>query len=166
MEALLFQIRALSPIPGPSPGCRDARRRGYLIERITPVGVTEGLSERALRIIEGRNFAHLATLMPDGSPHVTPVWIDREEEVLLVNTAEGRVKHRNVLRDPRVAISITDQEDPYESVILRGRVVEVTGEGAEEHIDHLSWKYTGRSFQRIPGQKRVIIRIELTSVSS
>ncbi len=124
------------------------------------------LSEKALAIIEGRNFAHLATLLPDGSPHVTPVWIDREGDILLVNTAEGRVKHRNIQREPRVAISVYDQENPYDKVLIRGRVIEVTEEGAEEHIDELARKYTGRDFQRVPGQKRVIIKIQPERVSS
>ncbi len=119
-----------------------------------------------MAIIEGRNFAHLATLLPDGSPHVTPVWIDREGDILLVNTAEGRVKHRNIQREPRVAISVYDQENPYDKVLIRGRVIEVTEEGAEEHIDELARKYTGRDFQRVPGQKRVIIKIQPERVSS
>ncbi len=125
----------------------------------------EGIPEAAQKIIDGPNFAHVATLMPDGSPHVTPVWIDREGSFLRVNTTEGRVKYRNVLRDHRVAISVADQENPYEKVIIRGRVVEVTGEGADEHIDQLSRKYTGAGFERIPGQRRVIIKIEPTRIS-
>ncbi len=122
--------------------------------------MTAKLTEKAVRLIEGKNFAHLATLMPDGSPHVSPMWLDREGDFIMMNTAQGRVKCRNVLRDPRVAISINDQKDPYDRVIITGRVVEVTTEGARDHISRLSRKYTGTSFQLIPGQVRVILRIE------
>lgn len=123
------------------------------------------LPRSARAIVDAPNFAHLATLMPDGSPQVTPVWIDRQGEELLVNTAIGRVKHRNVLRDPRVALSVTVEEDPYERVVIRGRVTQVTTQGADEHIDRLSRKYTGRNFPRVPGQVRVILRIEPEGVS-
>lgn len=122
------------------------------------------LTEKAIRFIEARNFAHVATLLPDGSPHVTPMWIDREGDIITVNTAQDRVKYGNITRDPRVAISITDQDDPYDRVVIQGRVVEVTEEGARDHINRLSKKYTGKDFPRIPGQVRVIIKIEPTKV--
>ena len=120
------------------------------------------LTTTAIRLIEGKNFAYLATLMPDGSPQVSPVWIDREGDVILVNTAVGRVKQKNTARDKRVAISIAGQDDPYEKVIIRGRVVAQTFEGAEAHIDKLAFKYTGaRKYQRSsPDEKRIIIKIE------
>ncbi|MFQ5870692.1 MAG: PPOX class F420-dependent oxidoreductase [Candidatus Geothermarchaeales archaeon] len=124
------------------------------------------MTEKASELIEGRNFAHLATLMADGSPQVTPVWIDHDGDIIRVNTAKGRVKLRNVLRDPRVAISIANQGDPYDRVVIRGRVVEVTEEGAKDHIDQLSRKYTGADFQKPPGQKRVIIKIRPEHVTS
>ena len=124
------------------------------------------LTEKASELIEGQNFAHLATLMADGSPQVTPVWIDRDGEIIRVNTAKGRVKLRNVLRDPRVAISIANQGDPYDRVVIRGRVVEVTEGGAADHIDQLSRKYTGADFQKPPGQRRVIIKIRPEHVTS
>src|SRR5207253_9104060 len=83
------------------------------------------------KLIEGKNFGNLATLMPDGSPQVTPVWVDHEGELILVNTAEGRVKLKNVTRDSRVALSVFDQDDPYHYVLIRGMVVEITKSGAE-----------------------------------
>jgi PPOX class probable F420-dependent enzyme len=114
---------------------------------------------RQRRLLEGPNIGHLATLLPDGSPHVTPVWIDAEGGIVRVNTAEGRVKHRNVLRDPRVALSITDREDPYEKLLLRGVVEAVSREGARAHIDALSEKYLGRPFPGPLGEPRIILRI-------
>ena len=120
------------------------------------------LDSNAIRLIEGKNFGHLATLMPDGSPHVTPMWVDHEADLILVNTAMGRVKQKNVTKDQRVTISIIDQNNPYDRVILVGRVVAQTFEGADAHIDKLAKKYTGANkYQRSrPGEKRVIFKIE------
>lgn len=113
-------------------------------------------------IIEKPNFGHLATLMPDGSPQVTPVWVDLDGDTILINTAEGRVKTRNLDRDGRVAISIADQQNPYRYIQVRGRVLERTHEGADAHIDRLAKKYLGQDtypFRR-PGEQRVIYRIQ------
>lgn len=120
------------------------------------------LNPEQRQLIEGRNFAHLATLMPDGTPQVTPVWVDHDGRYLLVNSAEGRVKVRNLRRDPRVGLDVADQENPYKMVTFRGHVTEVTNEGAEEHIDKLAKKYLGqdRYPYRQPGERRVIIKIE------
>ncbi len=110
---------------------------------------------------EKRAFGHLATLMPDGSPQVTPVWIDFDGTHVLVNSARGRQKDRNMRRDPRVAIEVSDPENPYRYVQIRGRVVEITEEGADEHIDRLAKKYRGldRYPWRRPGEVRVIYKI-------
>jgi PPOX class probable F420-dependent enzyme len=119
------------------------------------------LSDTARSLLEGRNFGHLATLMPDGSPHVSPVWVDHDGTHVLVNTAEGRVKLRNVRRDPRVAISIANQENPYQMVTIRGRVAEITHEGADAHIDTMANKYLGQDTcpYRRPGEQRVLLKI-------
>ncbi len=126
------------------------------------------LAANAIRLIEGKNLAHLATLMPDGSPQVTPVWIDHEGDVILVNTAVGRVKQKNTAKDHRVAISIIKQENPYEKVIIRGCVVAQTFEGAEAHIDKLAKKYTGVTKYQgsLPDERRIIIKIEPMQVTS
>ena len=110
------------------------------------VGAT--LNDRDRTLFKGRNFGHLATVMPDGSPHVSPMWIDIEDgsDLILVNTVVGRVKTRNVERDPRVAISVQAAEDPYRMVAVRGRVVEINRDGAEDHIDFLSQKYNGQDY--------------------
>jgi PPOX class probable F420-dependent enzyme len=122
---------------------------------------TKTLPQEAIELLQGKNFAHLATLMPDGSPQVTPVWIDTDGSYVLFNTAAGRQKDRNLRRDPRVAIEVSDSEDPYRYVQIRGRVVDVTTEGAEEHITALHRKYHGSGdYPLKPGEQRVIFKIE------
>ena len=101
------------------------------------------LPEKAKKLIEEKNFANVATLMRDGSPHVTTTWIDHDSDIVLINTTENRVKTRNIRRDPRVAISVFNMNDPYDSLFIRGKVVEIRKEGAEEHIDKLAHKYIG-----------------------
>ncbi len=126
------------------------------------------ISEGVAKLLKGANFGHLATLMPDGSPQVTPVWVDYDGTHILVNTAEGRQKPRNVRRDPRVALDIYDQTNPYGWAQIRGRVEEVTTEGAEELIDRLAKKYIGEDKYpwRQPGEKRIIFKIVPEHVSS
>lgn len=116
----------------------------------------------AMHLLEGRNFAHVATLMEDGSPQVSPVWIDHEDGLVVFNTAEGRVKPRNLRRDPRLAISITDPDNPYENLLIRGRAVEIDKEGADEHIDALAKRYLGVDEYpgRQPGEVRLIVRVK------
>src|SRR3972149_6652316 len=126
------------------------------------------LSEGVKKVFQAANFAHLATLMPDGSPQVTPVWVDIDGDRIVVNTAEGRVKPRNVRRDPRVAVSITKQDNPYAWVVVRGRVVKITHDGADELIDKLAKKDLGQDGYpfRQPGGQRVILVIEPDHVGS
>jgi PPOX class probable F420-dependent enzyme len=120
------------------------------------------LTKKAKEIIDGKNFGSIATLMHDNSPQVTPVWIDREDNLILVNTALGRVKQKNITKDPRVAISIVDQQNPYTMVSIRGRVIAQIEQGAEDHIDTLAKKYLGQDKYtwRQPGEKRVILKIQ------
>ena len=119
-------------------------------------------------LLEGTNFANLATVMPDGSPQVTPVWVDYDGTHILVNTAEGRQKPRNVRRDPRVALDIYDQGNPYSMAAIRGKVVDISTEGADEHIDRLAKKYLGQDKYpyRQPGEQRLIFKIEPLRVST
>ena len=126
------------------------------------------LSDKAIRLIEGKNFAFLATILPDGSPHVAPVWIDREGDTILVNTAMGRAKQRNVTRDPRVALSIADQDNMYDKVVIRGLLRLQTLEGADAHIDKLAKKYISKDKYpwRTPKEKRIILKIEPTHLLS
>jgi PPOX class probable F420-dependent enzyme len=123
---------------------------------------TTRLPEKAKDILSKQTFAHLATLMPDGSPQVTPVWVDYEGDQIVVNTAEGRTKPQNMRNDPRVALSATDPDNPYEAVIVRGRVSEMTHEVADEHIDAMAKKYLGQDTYpfRQMGEQRVKVYIE------
>ncbi|MCI0546215.1 MAG: PPOX class F420-dependent oxidoreductase [Candidatus Rokubacteria bacterium] len=105
-----------------------------------------GLSEEVKRLIDGANFAHLATLMPDGAPQSTPVWVSREGDRICVGTSEGSLKARNARRDPRVALSIVDFGDPYTEAQLRGRVVEWRPDPKLAAKDATSRKYTGKEF--------------------
>ncbi len=120
------------------------------------------IPQKYLYLFKEKAFAHLATLMPDGSPQVTPVWVDYDGEYVLVNTARGRMKTKNVQRDPRVAIEIQDPDNAYEYVQIRGKVVEISEEGADDLIDHLSEKYTGNPVyqNRRAGEVRVTLKIE------
>lgn len=115
----------------------------------------------AKHMLKGKTFAHVATLMADGSPQVSPVWIDEEDGMVVFNTAEGRLKPENLRRDPRVAISVTAEENPYESMLIRGKVVEMTQEGADDHIDELAGRYMGVDSYplREPGEERLIVKI-------
>lgn len=121
------------------------------------------LPESAIKLIDGKNFATLATLMPDGSPHVSVTWIDRDGDTILINTSRGRLKEKNIEKDKRVAVCVYDSSNPYSAVFIRGTVKEVTENGAREHIDRLSMKYTGKKYPADwlePGEKRVMLRIE------
>jgi PPOX class probable F420-dependent enzyme len=119
------------------------------------------IPEKYKDLFSKRAFGNLATLMPDGRPQVTPVWCDLEGSYVRFNSARGRQKDRNVRRDPRVAICIVDPEDPYRYLEIRGRIVEITEQGAEEHIDRLAKKYLNldRYPYRQPGELRVIYKI-------
>ncbi|HSF83477.1 MAG TPA: PPOX class F420-dependent oxidoreductase [Anaerolineales bacterium] len=117
--------------------------------------------EEYVDLFTKKAFAHIATLMPDGSPQVTPVWVDYEDGFILVNSARGRQKDRNIRRDPRVAIAILDPDNPYRYLQVRGKVVEITEVGADAHIDKMAFKYLGQEKypSRRPGEIRVIYKI-------
>jgi len=117
-------------------------------------------------VLNQKTFAHLGTIMPDGSPQVTPVWFEFDGRYVFVNSARGRVKDKNMKRDGRVALSIPDANDPYRYVGIRGKVVEITEDGADAHIDKLAKKYLGQDRYpfRQPGEVRVIYKIEPTHV--
>ncbi|HEX9318630.1 MAG TPA: PPOX class F420-dependent oxidoreductase [Nitrososphaeraceae archaeon] len=127
------------------------------------------LNDSAIRkLFEGKNFVFVASLMEDGSPHVTPTWVDIEDGTILVNTAIGRTKQKNISRDGRVALAIADQSNPYDMVTVRGKVVQqITGPVAEEHIDKLAKKYMGKDKYpgRGPGEKRILLKIKPEKVS-
>jgi PPOX class probable F420-dependent enzyme len=122
----------------------------------------QAIPEKFLDLFQKRAFAHLATLMPDGSPHVSPVWVDFDGAHLIVNSARGRQKDRNMQRNARVAVEIQDPDNAYRYLLVRGRVVKITEEGADASIDKLAFKYLGREKYpyRRQGEVRVIYQIE------
>jgi len=119
------------------------------------------LSEKAKKLIDRPNFAHLATLMPDGSPQSVPIWIGREGEHIVICTGGGSLKGKNTRRDPRVALSIVDFDDPYEEVQIRGRVIERRPDPELKTMDPISHKYTGKPFPFRTPEGRVALVIEV-----
>ena len=124
--------------------------------------------EKYRDLFNKKAFASLATLMPDGQPQVTPVWCDFDGQHVIVNSAKGRQKDRNMRRDGRVSLSIQDPENPYRYLEIRGKVVVVTEAGADEQIDKLARKYLGKDKYPYaqPGEVRVTYRIEPEHFSS
>ena len=128
------------------------------------------LTEPFIKFFRGKNFAFLGTVNKDGSPQVTPTWIDivekeKEEDhdqIILINTAEGRIKQKNVSKDPRVSISIVDEDNPYSMITVKGRVIEQTTKGADEHIDKLAKRYLNADKYPAPSPdlKRIILKIK------
>ena len=130
--------------------------------------MSQSIPDKYRDLFTKRAFASLATLMPDGSPQVTPVWIDFEGELVLVNTARGSQKDKNMRRDPRVAMAIIDPENPYRYLEIRGRIAEITEEGADAHIDKMAKKYLGADKYpyRQPSETRVIFKIRPERVNT
>jgi PPOX class probable F420-dependent enzyme len=119
-------------------------------------------ADHMARLLKDKNFAFLGTIMKDGRPQVSPVWIDVDNGLILINTAEGRIKHRNLSRDPRVSISLVDRNSPYSMVTIQGKVVDQTFNGADDHIDKLAKKYldVDKYPAHSPSVKRVIVKIK------
>jgi PPOX class probable F420-dependent enzyme len=119
------------------------------------------IPEKYRDLFNKRAFAALTTLMPDGSPQTTPVWVDTDGEYVIFNSAKGRQKDRNVRRDPRVALAIVDPDNPYRYLEVRGKVAEITEQGADAHIDKMAKKYLGQDKYpyRQPSEVRVIYKI-------
>ncbi len=117
------------------------------------------LEDHDIELLTSKTLAHVATVMQDGSPHVAPVWVDAEDGMVLINSPEGRVRLRNVRRDPRVALSVVAENDLYDNIAIRGRVMEITHGGADAHIDKLAKRYMGRERFGQYQPKRVLIKI-------
>jgi PPOX class probable F420-dependent enzyme len=124
--------------------------------------MSQVIPEKYRDLFNKKAFASLGTLMPDGRPQVTPVWVDVEGDLVLINSAKGRQKDRNLRRDPRVSLAIIDPDNPYRYLELRGRVVEITEQGASEHIDKMAKKYLGvdKYPYKNPNEIRVIYKIQ------
>src|SRR5262249_23833555 len=119
------------------------------------------LSTEIRQLVDRPNFAHLATLLSDGSPHSDPVWIAREEDRIVVCTSENTLKAKNTRRDPRVSISIVDVDDPYNEVQLRGRFVEHRPDADLKVLDLVSRKYTGKPYPMRSPEGRLVLIIEI-----
>jgi len=120
------------------------------------------MDEKAVKLFQDKNLIFIATLMKDGSPQLSPVWANYEDEHILVNTAEGRIKHKNVLRDPRVAVSVVSKNNPLDMTTIRGKVVEMIPDYEYKHADRLTLQYMGRDhypFKR-DDEKRIIFKIK------
>lgn len=126
------------------------------------------IPEKFSDLMEKKVFAGLATIMPDGTPQVTPVWIDYDGENLLVNTAVGRQKDKNLQRDPKVSVMLMDPENPYRYLEIRGRVVERTLDGADDHINKMAKKYLGQDVYpfRQADEVRVLYKVKPVKTSS
>lgn len=130
--------------------------------------MAEIIPEKYLDLFKKPAFANLGTVMHDGSPQVTPVWVDFDGKHVRVNSALGRVKDKNMRRDPRVSLSIQDPENPYRYLEIRGKVEEITQNGADDHINKLSQKYLGKPEYpfRKPEEVRVLYKIAPQKISS
>jgi len=124
--------------------------------------MSQAIPDKYRDLFNKRAFASLGTLMPDGRPQVTPVWVDLDGDYVIFNSAKGRQKDRNVRRDPRVALAIIDPDNPYRYLEIRGRIVEITEEGADANIDKLAKKYLGvdKYPYRQGNETRVIYKIQ------
>lgn len=121
------------------------------------------LSNEHVKLLRETHLAQVVTLLEDGSPHIAPVWVDTDGEHIVINSEEGRVKINNMRRDPRVSVGVFDAANPYSRVLnVRGNVVEITSEGAREHIDDLSEKYVGKRpyGAHNPDRDRLVIKIK------
>jgi PPOX class probable F420-dependent enzyme len=130
--------------------------------------MSQAIPETYADLFEKKAFGNLGTLMKDGSPQVTPVWVDYDGTHVRFNSAKGRVKDINIRRDPRVSISLQDPANPYRYLEIRGKVIEITEKGADDHINKLSQKYLGNPVYpyRKPGEVRVTYKIAAEKVSS
>ncbi len=119
------------------------------------------MDDKVIKLFEERNLVFIATIMKDGSPQLSPVWADFKDEHVLVNTAEGRIKHKNVLRDPRVAISVVNHNNPLDMTTIRGKVIDIIPDYEYEHANKLTKKYIGKEIYpfKQPGEKRIIFKI-------
>ena len=130
--------------------------------------MSQSIPDKYRDLFSKRAFASLATLMPDGSPQVTPVWVDLEGDLVIVNTAKGRQKDKNMRRDPRVALALIDPDNPYRYLEIRGRVVEIVEQGADPHIDKMAKKYLGADKYpyRQASETRVMFKIQSERVNT
>jgi PPOX class probable F420-dependent enzyme len=125
------------------------------------------IPDKFLDLFEKKSFGHLATLMPDGSPQVSPIWVGFDGTYVIINSEKGRQKDRNMRRDARVAVEVQDPDNPYRYLLVRGKIVEITEEGAEQGIDDFSMRYNGSLYKyKNPNSPRVIYKVLPEHVST
>ncbi len=119
------------------------------------------LTEFSKQLLKGKNFASVATIMPDGTPQVSVVWVDTDDKHIIFNTAEGRRKTLNMQSNPSLAIAVFNTENPYQQSMIRGKVVEIKKQGADDHVNHLAKKYLGvdKYPYAAPGEVRLIVKV-------
>jgi hypothetical protein len=161
LNKLLQRGKAYVPPRQPQPSYNSGEHTPLLdldVEALMPQAIPEKYKD----LFQKRAFANLATLMPDGRPQVTPVWVDFDGEHVIFNSARGRQKDKNVRRDPRVALAVVDPDNPYRYLEIRGRVTEITEDGADESINKLAKKYLGVDKYPYgqPGEVRVLYKIK------
>ena len=141
---------------------QDSNSYDSITETTNVEGAITPSKEDVAKLFEGRNLVFVSTLSKDGSPHVTPVWADIQNDLILINTSEAAAKNKHVIKDPRIAISIVEHYNPYNMVSIKGRVVERSTEGADEHLKKLAKKYLGigKYYYRPPKNRRVILKIK------
>ena len=125
-------------------------------------GITELNDEDLHRLFQFRNLAYIATLSKDGSPHVTPVWVEMDGNLILINTFENSTKNKNITNDKRVALSVVEQNNPFNMVSIKGKVIEQATEGADEQLKRLAKRYLGigKYYYRQPNHKRIILKVK------
>jgi len=124
------------------------------------------VNDKVIKLFSKKNLVFIATIMKDGSPQLSPVWANYDDGFILVNTAEGRIKHKNILRDPRVAVSVVSNDNPLDMTTIRGTVVEIISDAEYLHADKLTEQYMSRKhypFKR-DGEKRIILKIQPSKV--
>jgi PPOX class probable F420-dependent enzyme len=131
-------------------------------------GATNLSKEEVHHLFQFRNLAFIGTLSKDGSPHVTPVWAEMVDDLILINTFESSAKNKHITNDKRIALSVVEQNNPFNMVSIEGRVIEQTAEGADEHLKRLAKKYLGigRYYYRKPAHKRIILKIKPEKIMS
>jgi PPOX class probable F420-dependent enzyme len=129
---------------------------------VVSAGTTKLSDEDLHRLFQLRNLAYLATSSKDGSPHVTPVWAEMVDDLILINTSETSAKNKHITNDKRIALAVVEQNNPFNMVSIKGRVIEQATEGADEHLKRLAKKYLGigRYYYRKPNQKQIILKIK------
>jgi PPOX class probable F420-dependent enzyme len=161
-------VEIVNAPPSPSPPSSMPDENSFKAEDDVVSAGTTKLSKEDLKLLfQGRNLVFLSTLSKDGSPHITPVWAemvsegDHDDNLILINTFESSAKNKHITNDKRIALSIVDQNNPFNMASIKGKVIEQTTEGADEHLKRLAKKYLGigKYYYRKPNHKRIIIKI-------